>query len=67
MKMFLGILFGAVALIAYVLIEKRRGQQACATCGFRVSADVVNQPCPRCGALLNPLADDRRHAANRAF
>lgn len=62
MKLFLCILFGAATLIAFIIIEKRRGQQPCTVCGFRVSADVVNQPCPRCDAFINPLGADPRRA-----
>ena len=54
MKMFLGILFGAIVLIAYVMFEKRRCQQDCPACGLTVSVDVVNEPCPRCDTLINP-------------
>jgi Zn finger protein HypA/HybF involved in hydrogenase expression len=55
MNMLLGILLSAIVLIAYAWIEKRLNQQACAVCGARVSADVIDQPCPRCDALINPL------------
>ena len=58
MKLFAGILFGAVALIAYTLIEKRVNQQACTVCGYRISADAVNQACPRCAAPINSLETD---------
>jgi len=55
MKLLLGVLFGAVVLIAYVLIEKRINQRPCPVCGFQISADAVGEPCPRCDALINPL------------
>ncbi len=55
MKMLLSILFGAVTLTAYALVEKRINQRACPACGFQVSADSVNEPCPRCAAIINPL------------
>ena len=58
MKLLAGILFGAVVLVAYSLIEKRVNQQACAVCGYRVSADAINQACPRCGAAINSLETD---------
>ena len=58
MKLFLGILFGALALIAYAWLEKRINQQACMVCGFRIARDAVNEPCPRCAALINPLEAD---------
>ena len=67
MKILLTVLLGAVALMAYVIIEKQRSQQACAVCGLRVSADVVNQPCPRCDARINPLEGDHRRTPGRAF
>ena len=57
MKMLLGILFGAAVLVVYALIEKRWNQRACPVCGFRVSADAVNESCPRCDALINPVPD----------
>ncbi|HJQ22649.1 MAG TPA: hypothetical protein VKA60_01955 [Blastocatellia bacterium] len=55
MKLLLGILFGAAVLIAYVMIEKRLSQRACPVCGFQISADAANEPCPRCDALINPV------------
>jgi len=58
MKLLLSILLGAVALIAYVVIEKRLNQQACPVCGFHISADAINEPCPRCDAFINPLEID---------
>jgi len=58
MKILLSVLFATVVLIAYSIIEKRLNQQACRICGLRVSADVVNQSCPRCDALINPLEAD---------
>ena len=54
MKLLLGILIGAIVLIVYVMIEKRLNQRACPICGFSISADAVNEPCPRCDALINP-------------
>ena len=58
MKMLAGILFGVVALVAYSLIEKRINQRGCPVCGYRISADAVNQACPRCDALINSLESD---------
>jgi predicted Zn-ribbon and HTH transcriptional regulator len=58
MKILLSVLFCAIALIVYSVIEKRLNQQACPVCGFSVSADAVNQSCPRCDALINPLESD---------
>jgi hypothetical protein len=58
MKILLSVLFGAVVLMAYIMIEKRLNQRACPVCGFSVSADAVNESCPRCDALINPLEID---------
>ena len=58
MKLLAGILFTAVVLIAYSVIEKRINQQACAVCGYRASADAVGQACPRCDAPINSLETD---------
>jgi len=55
MKMFLSVLFGAVMLTAYALVEKRVNQRACPACGLQISADAVNEPCPRCATIINPL------------
>ena len=53
MKMLVGILFGAVVLIAYAMIEKRLNQRACPACAYRVAADDTSETCPRCGAPVN--------------
>jgi len=58
MKIFLSVLFSAIVLVAYSMIEKRLNQQACAVCGFSVSADAVNQSCPRCDALIDASESD---------
>ena len=58
MKILLSILFGAVVLMAYLIIEKRLNQRACPVCGFSVSADAVNESCPRCDALINSAEID---------
>jgi rubrerythrin len=58
MKILLSILFCAVALLAYSIIEKRLNQQPCSVCGFSVSADAVNGSCPRCDALINSPEGD---------
>jgi hypothetical protein len=58
MKLLATIVFCAVVLIAYSLIEKRLNQQGCPVCGYRRSADAANQACPRCDALINSLDTD---------
>jgi rubrerythrin len=58
MKILLSVLFCAVVLMVYVIIEKRLNQRACPACGFSVSADAVNESCPRCDALINSLEID---------
>jgi rubrerythrin len=58
MILLISVLCGAVVLLAYVVIEKRLSQKACAACGFNVSADPVNESCPRCEALINSLEID---------
>ena len=58
MKLLAAILFCSVVLIAYSLIEKRLNQRSCPVCGYRLSADAVNQACPRCDALINSLETD---------
>jgi rubrerythrin len=58
MKILLSVLTCAAALVAYSVIEKRLNQRACSVCGFSVSADAVNQPCPRCDAPITPPESD---------
>lgn len=58
MKILLSILFCAVALVAYSMIEKRLNQQTCSVCGFSVSTDAVKGSCPRCEALINSPESD---------
>jgi len=65
MNMLLSILCSTAALIAYAITEKRINQRACAACGYRVSADAVDQTCPRCGALIDQTEIDQRRAASR--
>ena len=54
MLQLLGILLAGAVLIAYVMIEKRINLRPCPICGLRISRDAVNEPCPRCDALINP-------------
>ncbi|MEN3335493.1 MAG: hypothetical protein V7641_4858 [Blastocatellia bacterium] len=58
MKILLSMLFCAGVLMAYVMIEKRLNQRVCPVCGFSVSADTVNESCPRCDALISSLEID---------
>jgi rubrerythrin len=58
MTMFLGFLLSAVALMAYSIIEKRINQRPCLECGYGVSVDAINEQCPRCGSLVNEVADE---------
>jgi rubrerythrin len=58
MVMFLSFLLGAVVLIAYSMFEKRINQRPCLECGYGVSVDATNEQCPRCGALVNEIADE---------
>ena len=46
------IIIGGALLIAYCLIEKRINQKPCLACGFRVSVDVIDDQCPRCGSAI---------------
>src|SRR5262249_32534143 len=50
--MSLGILVAIVGggsiLFAYALIERHINQRACPYCRFRVSADALEEQCPRC-------------------
>ena len=65
MNLLLGILCSAAALIAYAMIEKRINQRACDGCGYRVSADAVDQRCPRCGASVDQTEAEPRRAMSR--
>lgn len=49
---FLTIILGIVALVAYIVIEKRIGQRYCPECGFGRARDFPVEQCPRCGALV---------------
>ncbi len=41
-----------VVLIAYVAVERRINQRSCPECGYRASIDGLEEPCPRCGAMI---------------
>lgn len=42
----------AAFFFAYMWLEKRINQRACAACGFRVSLDSPDPDCPRCNGSL---------------
>jgi rubrerythrin len=52
MRIILAALIVGILLVAYVMLEKRINQRACAGCGFRVSIDGLDEDCPRCGSLI---------------
>jgi rubrerythrin len=54
----MALLFGAAALVAYSMIEKRINQRACPECGYNISADAVEEQCPQCDALLGEDTQD---------
>ena len=58
MAFILTIILGGAALITYSIIEKRINQRPCPVCGFRMSADALDQPCPRCDAASRRAADN---------
>jgi Zn finger protein HypA/HybF involved in hydrogenase expression len=58
MAILLGLLSGAAALGVYFIIEKRINQRACLSCGYNISADAIEEQCPRCDALLSEDTED---------
>jgi len=58
MVMLFGFLLCAMVLMAYSMIEKRMNQRPCPDCGYGVSVDAINEQCPRCGSLVNEVADE---------
>ncbi len=52
MAIILAILGVGGVLVGYVLLERLISQRLCRYCGFRVSIDGIDEPCPRCGSLI---------------